>query len=125
MKLLLRYILAFSYLLLVVQPSIPLAQYLIQKEYYAEKLCENKSKPQLRCEGKCALKKQLLQAEKKSEDESPSTGPEPEYSQPAPHLQEESSILFSLLTEAVPFNPPLETQLSAGFNQMLHPPPQV
>ncbi|MFN6945138.1 MAG: hypothetical protein ACK4ND_09340 [Cytophagaceae bacterium] len=40
------------------------AYYNINKEYIAETLCENKAKPELDCEGKCYLKKQLEEDEK-------------------------------------------------------------
>jgi hypothetical protein len=37
--------------------------YTMNQPYIAANLCENKAKPQLRCKGKCYLKKQLAKAE--------------------------------------------------------------
>ena len=37
--------------------------YTVNQSYIANTLCENKAKPQLRCNGKCYLKKQLAKAE--------------------------------------------------------------
>lgn len=34
-------------------------RYLVNKEYYSQVLCENRSKPDLECEGRCALQKEL------------------------------------------------------------------
>ena len=40
-----------------------IAWYEINKEYVAAELCENKDKPQLQCNGKCYLKKQIDKVE--------------------------------------------------------------
>ncbi|MEZ5018396.1 MAG: hypothetical protein R2800_15150 [Flavipsychrobacter sp.] len=40
-----------------------IAWYEINKEYIAAELCENKDKPQLQCNGKCYLKKQIDKVE--------------------------------------------------------------
>lgn len=37
----------------------PFINYAINKEYIARKLCVNKDKPKMNCNGKCHLKKQL------------------------------------------------------------------
>src|SRR5690606_413609 len=50
--------------------------YQLNKDYIVAELCENKDKPELNCEGKCYLTKQLKQAdsqEKKQEEQSPRT----------------------------------------------------
>jgi len=44
-----------------------IANYEINKEYIAENLCENRSKPTMHCNGQCHLKKQLQEDEKKQE----------------------------------------------------------
>jgi hypothetical protein len=36
-----------------------LSNYLVQYKYYVEVLCENKNKPELKCNGKCHLAKEL------------------------------------------------------------------
>lgn len=46
--------------------------YLINKDYVARELCVNKSKPQMHCNGKCHLAKQLKKLEESSsEDQKP------------------------------------------------------
>ncbi len=46
------------------------AWYQVNKQYVATVLCENKAKPQLKCNGKCYLKKQLAKADEKSDSKS-------------------------------------------------------
>ncbi len=43
--------------------------YHINKTYIAKVLCENKEVPQMQCNGKCQLKKQLVAEETKKENE--------------------------------------------------------
>ncbi len=38
--------------------------YLVNKDFIAQNYCENKARPELHCEGKCHLKKQLNKEEK-------------------------------------------------------------
>ena len=44
------------------------AKYYLNFEYYAKVLCINQDKPAMGCNGQCHLKKELKQAEKKSDD---------------------------------------------------------
>lgn len=47
-----------------------LVNYEINKDYISHNLCENKDKPQMHCEGKCHLRKQL-EKEKQQEQTPP------------------------------------------------------
>jgi hypothetical protein len=50
------------------------ALYELNKKFIAEKLCENRSRPQMHCEGKCCLKKQLAKsAGQQNDNKSPVT----------------------------------------------------
>lgn len=44
--------------------------YVLNKDYIVAQLCENKTKPELRCDGKCHLKKVLQVSKKTSTSES-------------------------------------------------------
>ena len=55
-------------LALFLKPIIPVLDYIINYDYIANVLCENKAKPQLQCNGKCHLMKELA---KESENEKP------------------------------------------------------
>ena len=41
-----------------------IVNYVVNKNYIAKNLCENRAKPKMKCNGKCHLKKQLIRAEK-------------------------------------------------------------
>jgi hypothetical protein len=46
---------------------IIIADFTINREYIAEKLCINKAKPVMQCKGKCQLSKKMLSESKESE----------------------------------------------------------
>lgn len=58
-------ILFISYM--VFRPLIPLAEYAVNYNYIVKTLCENKSKPELHCNGKCYLSKELAKANSDTE----------------------------------------------------------
>jgi len=47
---------------------IPLANYVVNYDYISKVLCENKAKPELKCNGKCHLMKEMAKA---AEEEKP------------------------------------------------------
>lgn len=53
---------------MLLKPLIPVLDYIVNYDYIANELCENKAKPQMHCNGKCHLMKELAKA---SEDEKP------------------------------------------------------
>ncbi|WP_428224553.1 hypothetical protein [Flavobacterium sp.] len=55
-------------LFLLLRPVLPLVEYVVNYDYISKVLCENKAKPQLQCNGKCHLMKQMAKA---SEAEKP------------------------------------------------------
>jgi hypothetical protein len=70
-----------------------LVNYQIQKTYYIEVLCENQEEPEIQCEGKCHLSKQLA-----AESTNPNNEPLPpsteafEETVPALHSQFDFSL---------------------------------
>ena len=117
-------IILFCYLFLIVQPAIPILNYLIQKDYYANTLCENKSRPSLKCQGKCALKKQIAQAESQHSQQQ-STEIEIEFSTPIPHCSKQF-LIFSqqLISSPIPsdsFTP----LLPEGYTTQSCQPPEL
>jgi hypothetical protein len=44
-----------------------LAEFYLNRDYIAKNLCENRNKPQLHCNGKCHLKKQLKKEEQQQQ----------------------------------------------------------
>jgi hypothetical protein len=55
-------------LVMLLKPILPVADYIINYDYISKVLCENKAKPELKCNGKCQLMKELAKA---SEQEKP------------------------------------------------------
>lgn len=51
--------------------SMVTAVYQINYDYYAQELCENKSTPELHCEGKCYFSKQLALSKNQHNDTEP------------------------------------------------------
>ncbi|MDZ7402920.1 MAG: hypothetical protein ONB41_02270 [candidate division KSB1 bacterium] len=63
------------YLLALCKPFCPSVQYMLNKAYIAQTLCENKNKPELQCEGKCHLAKEITKANDAGEKESKPVSP--------------------------------------------------
>jgi hypothetical protein len=53
---------------IVLKPILPVLDYIVNYNYISKVLCENKAKPELKCNGKCQLMKSLA---KESEEEKP------------------------------------------------------
>lgn len=43
----------------MIRPVMPIISYAVNYEYISTELCENKDKPEMECNGKCHLKKEL------------------------------------------------------------------
>ena len=53
---------------MLLKPIFPVVEYIVNYDYITKVLCENKAKPELKCNGKCHLMKELA---KESESEKP------------------------------------------------------
>lgn len=60
------YAILFVAMLMLVKPLWPIAEYVMNYDYIVNVLCENKDKPQLKCDGKCYLSKQLAKEAEQS-----------------------------------------------------------
>ncbi|WP_246008754.1 hypothetical protein [Chryseobacterium lactis] len=49
-------------LYMVLRPLVPVVEYAVNYDYIKNVLCVNKSKPELHCNGKCYLSKELAKA---------------------------------------------------------------
>jgi len=58
-KLIITHFLLNLYLLVLVQPGLPVLEYMINYNYIVNELCENRDKPVLACNGKCYLGNQI------------------------------------------------------------------
>ncbi len=64
-------------LAIFLKPILPVVDYVVNYDYISKVLCENKAKPELKCNGKCHLMKELAKA---SEDEKPMSSDKKEVS---------------------------------------------
>lgn len=71
-------------LFIIFKPLFPVIEYVVNYDYIAKVLCENKDKPEMKCNGKCHLMKELAKA---SEEEKPNSNDKKNT-----HL--ESEVLF-------------------------------
>ncbi|MEP1487968.1 MAG: hypothetical protein ABJZ80_08540 [Gilvibacter sp.] len=53
----------FLYMVAMLRPIQPYVEYMINQDYIVEFLCDNKAQPELQCNGKCYLVKQLEKQE--------------------------------------------------------------
>ena len=60
------YIILFVALTMLVKPLWPVAEYIMNYDYIANVLCENKDKPELKCDGKCYLSQMLAEKSKQN-----------------------------------------------------------
>lgn len=51
--------------LFILKPVFPCLEYVINYDYIVKELCENKAKPEMKCNGKCHLMKELARASEK------------------------------------------------------------
>lgn len=90
----------------------------INENYIAANLCENKARPQLHCNGKCQLSKQLKKDEENSK-ESKKTIQEAVYYCNAAHFEIAAVIYF----HSVPSYPAhVAHTLQADKQRIFHPP---
>lgn len=63
-----KFTIAVIVLAVFLRPVLPVVGYIINYDYIVKELCENRQKPELHCNGKCQLMKELAKA---SENEKP------------------------------------------------------
>ncbi|WP_379716088.1 hypothetical protein [Flavobacterium sp. GCM10027622] len=109
---------------MLLKPVFPFVDYVVNYDYITKVLCENKAKPELKCNGKCHLMKELAKA---SEEEKPISSdkktyhfemeilflqqlPEFEYNYVAlfveNHINSSYSDLYSYVNTTAIFHPP-------------------
>lgn len=58
-KLIITHLLLNLYLLVLIQPALPVLEYVINYDYIVNELCENRDKPVMACNGVCYLGDQV------------------------------------------------------------------
>ena len=52
----------FLLLVLALRTAMPILDYAVNYQYISTQLCENRARPELRCNGKCYIKKEILKS---------------------------------------------------------------
>jgi len=55
---------------MLVKPVLPVLDYIVNYDYIVNELCVNKAKPQMHCNGKCHLMKELAKAAEQQKQDS-------------------------------------------------------
>jgi len=76
------------------RPVMPVLEYIVNYDYIAKELCENKAKPQMHCNGKCHLMKELAKAAEEQKQESDKKS-----------AQQNSEVLFCEVFSDFSFSP--------------------
>ncbi|WP_264554532.1 hypothetical protein [Flavobacterium sp. N1946] len=110
--------------LFFLKPILPVLEYVFNYDYIVKELCENKAKPEMKCNGKCHLMKELAKA---SDTDNP-------VSQDKKTSHVEFEILFlekSPSFEIVNLNSPVQKEINMKYsdlyfyentNAFFHPP---
>ncbi len=95
--------------LFVLKPILPVLDYAINYDYITKELCENKAKPQMKCNGKCHLMKELAKA---STTENPTSS-----DKKASHLEFETLFIEKLTSfELTNFNFSIQKKINAKYS---------
>nr|WP_294933780.1 hypothetical protein [uncultured Flavobacterium sp.] len=97
--------------LFVMKPILPVLEYVFNYDYIVKELCENKAKPEMKCNGKCHLMKELAKA---SESDNP-------VSSDKKSSHTEFEVLFLEKTasfEIANLNFPIQKEINAAYSDL-------
>jgi hypothetical protein len=118
-------ILIVASLIMLTKPLWPVVEYVVNYDYIVNVLCENKDKPEMHCNGKCHLTKELAK-EAGAEDKNPFNSKTSKTEIPQFIISENiSEYTFASATEIISFKnigykPNLNSSLFTS--KILHPP---
>lgn len=113
--------------LLLAKPILPVLDYWVNYKYIANELCENQDKPELECNGKCHLKKELAKA---ATEESSTSKDKKQVSkqeiqilfyQETFQLESKKTLIVSTETPTYYFN----NYFHLNSSQIFHPPTSI
>jgi len=95
--------------LFVMKPILPVLEYVLNYDYIVKELCENKAKPEMKCNGKCHLMKELAKA---SENDTPVSS-----DKKVSHSEYEVLFIQKLTSlEVVTLNFPIHRTINAKYS---------
>lgn len=74
MRSLCAYLAILLYLTVMVRPVVPWLSYGLQRDYFAQALCQNKDKPAACCKGSCVLKRMVAETNRQENPSPASSG---------------------------------------------------
>ncbi|HLT49527.1 MAG TPA: hypothetical protein VKZ90_03685 [Aequorivita sp.] len=110
---------------MLTKPMWPVVEYVVNYDYIVKVLCENKDKPEMQCNGKCHLTKELAK-EAGAEDKNPLNGKTSKTEIPQFIISENiTEYMFASETEIssfenIGYKPNLNSSLYTS--KILHPP---
>lgn len=109
---------------MLIKPFWPVMEYVMQYDFIVTTLCENKDNPEMECNGKCYLGKQLA---KENGDQDKNPFQKSSHSEISFQLifEEVKPFSFDLFLEEVVennFNIPVDLYRSISSNPLLQPP---
>ena len=124
-KLIITHLLLNLYLLVLIQPALPVLEYLINYDYIVNELCENRDKPVMACNGKCYLGDQVeKQLNLEHQDQVP-LPPQIDYKQFIP--LSDDVVADALVPDSKPLSKPLYSNSlkESTFSEAILRPPIV
>lgn len=118
-------ILLITAFVVMAKPIWPVVDYLVNYDYIVETLCENKDRPEMNCNGKCHLSKELAK-EAGNDDKNPLSGKTSKSEIPQIIISEHVSEFLFLsgsepaTTEEIGYKSVFYTSLFSS--KILHPP---
>ncbi|HSD13512.1 MAG TPA: hypothetical protein VLB74_02570 [Flavobacterium sp.] len=97
--------------LFFLKPVLPVVEYVLNYDYIVKELCENKAKPEMKCNGKCHLMKELA---KVSENDNPASKDKKTFHTEFEILFLEKSPSF----EIVNLNTPVQEKINERYNDL-------
>lgn len=97
--------------LFIMKPILPVLEYVFNYDYIVKELCENKAKPEMKCNGKCHLMKELAKA---AEKDSPVSSDKKSSHTEFEILFLENAASFVLTT----LNFPKEQEVNAAYSDL-------
>jgi hypothetical protein len=92
----------------------------LNQTYIAENLCENRAKPQMECDGKCHLKKELKKDDERKQKDNKQQVEIFLFFSPSQPFQSDSDIDFDELDQHLVFE---RTEKTNGFHSSIYHPP--
>ena len=91
-KAVIRFLLGL-YVFTIFKPLFPYLEYAFNKSFIIQQLCENRTKPELNCEGSCYLSKRLAQTEEPQPASQSPIPPKHNFEQDSFHLRQSETTI--------------------------------